>query len=123
MNAIINALTETKPAKRYWRIAGSGIEFEGGRFAGSSPSIIAGKAAKSLWSKIDNVSKYKRYSKRTSIKFIIRETTRGSEKKSYSYEASREKLAKPIEYKFKTDMGERTVVQKYKYTVKECPEF
>lgn len=75
--------------KRSFTIQGSDITFQGGNYKGDSPSIAARKAAKRLFSLIkDSKSPYHTYSHYTTIKFILREKTQGSNKKTYFYEAN-----------------------------------
>jgi hypothetical protein len=82
--------------KRNFTIAGSDIEFEGGKYRISSKGTPAGaarKAAKSLFRMVENKDnapewkKYSSYKNHKTIKFILRETTQDSNKKSYYYEA------------------------------------
>lgn len=75
--------------KRSFTIQGSDITFEGGNYKGDTPKGAARKAAKRLFSLVkDEKSPYHKYSRLTTIKFILREKTRGSEKKTYFYEAN-----------------------------------
>lgn len=82
--------------KRNFTIAGSDIEFEGGKYrisAKGTPSGAARKAAKSLFRMVENKDnspewkKFSAYKNHKTIKFILRETTQDSNKKSYYYEA------------------------------------
>ena len=75
--------------KRSFTIQGSDITFKGGDYKGDTPKGAAKKAAKRLFSLIkDEKSPFHRYARLSTIKFILREKTRGSEKKTYFYEAN-----------------------------------
>ena len=60
--------------------------FVGGRYNSKTPSGAAKKAATRLF----------RSTNKKSLKFTIRQTTQGSDKKLYKYEAKRIKLNKPV---------------------------
>ena len=79
-----------------FKVLGSGILFEGGNYRAKSVSKAAKRAGVKLFQKIDNKPEYKKYASKKSIKFILGETTRGSDKKTYAFEISRVKLDKPI---------------------------
>ena len=90
---------------RFFTIAGSDIGFEGGRYKtdkSGSPGSAAKRAAKILFRMVENTnnkSEFKKYAKFAShkaIKFILRETTAGSDKNSYYYEASSVPLKTPV---------------------------
>lgn len=90
--------------KRKFTIAGSDIGFEGGLYKSDSagtPVSAARKAAAVLFRMIENKNKNPKFNKYHSfahhkgIKFIIRETTRGSTKESYYYEAVAHPLKTP----------------------------
>jgi hypothetical protein len=72
--------------KRSFKIVGSNVSETGGNYKGTSPSSAAKKAASMLFRK----------SNKTTFKFILKEKTQGSEKKSWFYEATIEKLKNPI---------------------------
>jgi hypothetical protein len=85
---------------------------EGGRYTVTliaSPSDAARKAFSALCHKFN----------KTSLKFSIRETTRGSKKKVYGpYIGNRTKLSKPKIY-YRVDKGKKkTMTIKHKHTVK-----
>lgn len=93
-----------------FKILGSGIAFEGGRYVAPSVSTAAKRAGTKLFQK---AMKSAEYSNKRSIKFILGETTSGSKKKTYAYEVKRMTLDKPkvivrdgvtIEYKYKYDV-------------------
>jgi hypothetical protein len=65
--------------------------FVGGRYNSKTPGGAAKKAATRLF----------RTTNKKSLKFTIRQTTQGSDKKLYKYEAKRVKLAKPVIIKIK----------------------
>jgi hypothetical protein len=70
-------------SERTFTVQGSDIGESGGSYKGSSPSTAAKKAARILFNKVQKPSKGKAPK---SIKFILRETTQRSVKKSYFYE-------------------------------------
>jgi hypothetical protein len=75
--------------KRTFTIQGSDITFKGGDYKGDTPKAAAKKAAKRLFALArDKNSSFHRYAHLTTIKFILREKTRGSDKKTYFYEAN-----------------------------------
>jgi hypothetical protein len=91
----------TEEVNRTFTIQGSDLNFEGGRYTGKTPVQAAKKAAKQLFRMLknkDNKPEWKKYQKFSydKLKFIVRETTRGSDKSTYDYVATSEKLAKPL---------------------------
>jgi hypothetical protein len=86
---------------RTFTIQRSDLDFEGGRYKGKSPIAAANKAAAQLFIMLenkDNKPEWKKYKKFAyfKLKFIIRESTRGSDKNTYTYYATSVKLSKPI---------------------------
>ena len=88
---------------RYFKIQGSDLGFEGGRYKGKTPAVAARKAAKQLFRMIENkngkkeYAKYARFASYEKIKFILKETTQGAlEKKTFYYRAMSEDLKEPI---------------------------
>lgn len=87
--------------KRTFTIQGSDLGFEGGRYKGVSPMAAGRKAAKQLFRMIENKDskadwkKYARFAHFKVIKFIIRESTRGSAKDTFFYEATVTPLKTP----------------------------
>jgi hypothetical protein len=90
--------------KRNFTVAGSDIGFEGGVYKtnkSGTPLSAARKAAAVIFRMIENKNKNPKFNKYHSfahhkgIKFIIRETTRGSAKESYYYEAVAHPLKTP----------------------------
>lgn len=124
---------EKETKMRYFKVAGSDIEFEGGRYSSDGgPKKAAVRAASMIFRAIENKSKkpefekYKRYKNKEIIKFILSETTRGSNKKSKFYEASKIPLKNPktvtkdgveITYNFKIivkeDLGSPSQLPKF----------
>ena len=74
-----------------YTVENSETGFSGGRYKSKTPSGAAKKAASRI---------FKSTNKKI-ITLTIRETTQGSDKKLYKYEAKRIKLAKPIIIKIK----------------------
>ena len=92
---------------RSFKILGSGIAFEGGRYVAKYVSTAAKRAGTKLFQR---AMKSSEYSNKKSIKFILGETTKGSKKITYAYEVMRMMLDKPkvivrdgvsIKYKYK----------------------
>lgn len=84
-----------KDTKRSFTIQSSEIGFSGGEYKSDIPSKAAKKAAKRIFKLIATEDGYKQYASRETIKFLLREKTRGSEKKSYYYETSIKDLKQP----------------------------
>lgn len=91
--------------KRTFVIQASEIGFNGGAYNSDSPAKAGKKAAKRLFNLIAKDAKFKRYASKETIKFILRERTKGSEKKTYFYEASLTKLSKPKTVRVKAAPG------------------
>jgi hypothetical protein len=113
----------TVEVHRYFTIQGSDLGFEGGRYKGKTPAVAARKAAKQLYRMIENKNKkrewakYAHFASYDKIKFIIRETTQESDKKTFYYKAIIEDLPEPKVVK-RGDI-EYTVTKKI--TVTSCP--
>lgn len=87
--------------KRTFTIQASEIGYKGGEYKSSSPWSAAKKASKRLFQLIEKEPAYKDFKKLASVKFILREKTQGSDKKSYFYEGTVEELKEPIYIKVK----------------------
>jgi hypothetical protein len=98
---------------RSFKIIGSGIGFKGGRYVAENRNIAAHRAGSKLFQKIMKDPEFSKYKNKTTIKFILSETTKGSPKKNVAYEVKQMKLDKPLEFK----RGDITIVVKYKYVV------
>jgi len=93
-------------SKRKFTIQGSEIKYDGGIYTSKSKSgatlSAAKKAASQLFKMVENKKdlkewrQYEQFKKNKSIKFILRETTQDSNKKSYNYEATMIQLDEPI---------------------------
>lgn len=84
-----------KSAERHFTIQGSDIGFAGGSYKASAPYNAAKKAARALFKKAETDSAFSRYKNTKAIKFLLRETTQGSEKKSFYYDGNMVKLSPP----------------------------
>ncbi len=100
-----------KKSKRTFTIQGSAIGFEGGRYKHNEVNRAAYKAGRQLFRIIkrgklyrSNPSEYAKYAKYSiyahhdldkPIKFLLRETTSGSNKETYYYDAIMHKLNAP----------------------------
>lgn len=87
---------------RSFKISGSDIGFEGGRYmSDSGPKKAAQKAGSQLFRLIENKQnkpdnrKYKKFQDNKVIKFILTESTQGSKKTSKYYEATKIPLKTP----------------------------
>lgn len=93
---------------RYFTIAGSGTNFEGGRYA-SKDNVIgtaARKAGARLYRNLSDAQIQAREKKgQQGIKFILRETTRGSNKNTYYFLAKRDVLSVPVVITKKADLS------------------
>ena len=95
-------------------ILGSGIKFIGGYYKAKSFSVAAGRAGKKLFQKIDKDPDFRRFKNKTSIKFVLGEKTKGSDKKTKAYITTREELDKPKVVK----IAGKEIKYKYKYSKK-----
>lgn len=100
-----------KKPERNFTVQGSDLGFTGGLYTGKTPLAAAKKAGTKLFQAIDHgvkfhedskkFAKYKdhaeyaKYSQQKSVKFLLRETTQGSKKKSYFYEVTQNKFDEP----------------------------
>ena len=89
--------------KRTFTIQASEIGFVGGDYKSDLPSKASKKAAKRLFALIEDKESefHGKFSNLTKIKFILREKTKGSEKKTFFYEAEKKDLATPKVIKLK----------------------
>lgn len=101
---------------RSFTIAGSGIGYKGSRFISDGPSAAAKKAGKRLFQLVDNEAKFKTFNNKKTLKFIVRETTRGAGRKTYYYIVSREEKKEPL---VRVINGVE-VTYKWDYNVKKC---
>ena len=101
------------PDCRSFKVIGSGIGYKGGRYVAENRNIAAHRAGSKLFQKIMKDAQFNKYKNKTTIKFILTETTKGSSKKNVAYEVKQIKLDKPLEFK----RGDITIVVKYKYVV------
>lgn len=113
---------ESEKVKRTFKISGSDIEFEGGKYVSDAgPKKAANKAGSMLFRIIENKSnkpeynKFKKFKNHKIVKFILTETTRGSSKSSRYYEASKIPLKEPKVVK----IGDVEITYNYRIIVKE----
>ena len=83
-----------------------------GRFESKTPGGAALKAARRLF----QIASAKRKSKKEMIRFVLRETTQGSEKKQYQYIGMKRKLDEPVQI----SRGDATITVTHEYKVKSC---
>jgi hypothetical protein len=83
-------------SERTFTISGSDIGFAGGNYKASAPGAAGKKAARQLFRLVEKDPKFAKYKSQKTIKFLLRETTRDSAKKSFYYESSMNKLKEPI---------------------------
>jgi hypothetical protein len=86
------------------------VKCDGGRYLSTTPGAAARKAARQIFAE-HKVS--------GSVKFMLRETTEGSNKKEYCYSAQKKTLNPPKVVK----IGKSEVVYKHEYVVKACTAF
>ena len=100
-------------------IVGSGTKFVGGRYMSKNGDVAsaAKKAGARLFRDLTE-SQIKLREKKgvKGIKFILKETTRGSKNETYTFKVERITLSKPIT---RTIAG-KTIVSKYSFEVKKC---
>lgn len=101
------------PNCKSFKILGSGIGFKGGRYIAETKSKAARRAGSKLYNKIDNDPAYAKFKNKSSIKFILGETTKGGPKTTTAFEVKRTKLPEPKKIK----VGNTTITYSYKYTV------
>jgi hypothetical protein len=101
------------PDCKSFKILGSGIGFKGGRYVAENKMKAARRAGSKLYKKVDKDPAYSQFKSKSSIKFILGETTKGASKTSTAYEVKRTKLAEPKKIK----IGNTIVTYKYTYTV------
>ena len=94
-----------------FKVVGSGIGFEGGRYLAKTFSQAAKRAGSKLFARAAASSEYKN---KTSIKFILADVTRGGDKKTKAFEVKRITLSTPRKVMLKGV----EVVYKYTYDVK-----
>ena len=84
---------------RFFTVASSGTDFEGGRYAAKDNVIgtAARKAGARLYRNLSDAQiKAREKNGNDSIKFVLRETTRGSKKNTYHFIVKRQVLTKPV---------------------------
>lgn len=96
---------------RSFTIHKSDIGETGGRFIGNAPYQVAAKVARSLFK---HASEHKK--KVHEMRFTIRETTEGSDKKMFTYIGLKKSLHKPIIVK----RGDVEIKIHHTYHVKSC---
>ena len=103
-------------AERTFTVQGSELAVTGGTYRSSTPMAAGKKAGRQLFKAARAGTK--------SIKFILRETTRGSEKKAYFYEAFINYLKEPkvitrngVEIKITKEMKLKTCQEHQMHTV------
>jgi hypothetical protein len=100
---------------RTFTVQGSEFEITGGKYVAASPTVAARRAGSSLFRKVKKEGT-SRQKEADTVKFILRETTRGSDKKTYFYEAVRTKLATPKVIK----RGGEEITVSHTITVRTC---
>lgn len=121
-------------SERTFTIQGSDIGFSGGIYRASSPYSAGKKAARQLFrvisygvkytenpkdeklAKYAKFAKFARFKNERTIKFLLREQTRGSEKRSFYYDALQQDLAEP---KIVVRNGVEITIEKV-VTIKTC---
>lgn len=94
--------------ERFFTVEKSEIDKTGGRYSSSGPYNAAAKAARALFKEAP--------AKKSEIRFTLRETTQGSQGKSYTYIGVKTKLAHPKVIV----RGDKEIKIKHEYSVKSC---
>lgn len=102
--------------KRSFTIQGSDIGYIGGHYKAAAPYNAAKKAAKQLFRLMQKDHKFNKYKNDTRVKLLLRETTMGSDKKSFYYEGIMVMLETP---KVITRNGVEITIEK-EIKVKSC---
>lgn len=104
---------------RSFTVVGSGTKFQGGRYISKNGDVAtaARKAGAAIYRDLtENMIKSRESKGLKGIKFILKETTRGSKKETHVFKVTRVTLAKPIT---RTIAG-NTIVSKYAFEIKKC---
>tara|TARA_Y100000389_G_scaffold171628_1_gene179414 strand:- start:98 stop:580 length:483 start_codon:yes stop_codon:yes gene_type:complete len=108
-------------ACRSFQVFGSGIGYKSpsnSYYKGKAPTVVAKKFGSMLFRLInDKTSEYFRFQNQSTIKFIMKETTRGSEKSTFYYRAERVELPEPIR---RTLPNGNVIVNKYRIVIHKC---
>lgn len=98
--------TVTEKKTRSFKVLLPNSEVYEGRFTGLTPYQAANKA----------LSKYYRENSKAkkTVRFSIKESTRGSKRLVYHYNGHREKLAVPVEYAIKSGDETKVITKNYK---------
>ena len=108
---------------RSFKIIGCGVGYKSKQtsyYKGKDPTVAVRKFGTMLFKLInDPSSEYHKFKNQKSIKVIIKETTRGSDKKTFYYLTERVELDKPVT---RTLPNGETVTNKYKILCKRGPE-
>jgi hypothetical protein len=106
---------------RSFQVFGSGIGYKSpssSYYKGKAPSAVAKKFGSMLFRLInDHTSEYVRFRNQSTIKFIMKETTRGSDKSTFYYKAERVELPEPIR---RTLPNDNVIVNKYRIIIHKC---
>ena len=81
---------------RSFKIEGSSIGFEGGKFISKTPTGAAKKVSRKLFDLVQKNHEYAKYKSDKDVQFIIRESTQGSSHKTYAYEGHKVVLSQPV---------------------------
>jgi hypothetical protein len=99
-------LESSKSEKRSFTIIESDVVELGGRYLATTPIAAARKASRQIFKKTAH----------NLIRFVLKETTRGGDKKQFSYVANRELMKEPKIIR----RGDREIKYTVTYTVKAC---
>jgi hypothetical protein len=98
---------ESNDNTRSFKVQLPGQEDFCGRFTGLTPYQAANKALSKYFRSHENANLSE-----DQVVFSIRESTRGSNRKTYTYRGTRVKLTEPITYTITSDKGEARVITK-----------
>merc|ERR1712227_920169 len=102
----------TKKSVRSFKVKLPNSSVFEGRFTGLTPYQAANKALTKLY----KLNKNKNLSKQ--VTFTVKESTRGSKKKEYTYNGNRTKLSTPVSYDITDSKGAtKTITKQFKNTL------
>lgn len=106
--------------KRYFKLIDAKTEETYGRYTGDTPKQAASKAFTKMLQKLKANGKHP---PKQSTTIYLRESTRGSSRKSYGYEAFRQKLDEPQELVITDDKTgvTKTITYHYRNRIKKVP--
>jgi hypothetical protein len=87
------------------------------RIVGNTPKQAASKALTLIFNKKKQIGGQKLT--KGKVVFIIKETTRGSKGKEYTYQGERVKLKEPTTYVIRSPAGDKTIVNRFRNIIEK----